>query len=82
MDDVFCNILRKAHAVQMDFVGMGTLSVIVKYDAYYEEYLEIEFRNDDTRLFLTTMRCLDEDEAMGMIETFRCKLKEAMDYGE
>lgn len=82
MNDAFGNILKAAQSVQREYIGFGSLSVTKKYDTYYEEYLEMEFRNNDVKMFLSTMRCVDEDEAMNKIDAFKYQLEELYGNGE
>lgn len=59
----FQGYLSRVQRLQGRYVcDMNSFSVSVKYDNYFEEYLEVEIRTDDNKFFFTTYNCLyDED---------------------
>lgn len=63
MSDEFSEALRRVQALQRRFVSaMNSFSVSVKYDSYFEEYLEVEIRTDNDKFFFTTYNCLYEED--------------------
>lgn len=63
MTEEFLSYLSRAQALQRRYTcALNSFSVSVKYDDYFEEYLEVELRTDDNKYFFTTYNCLyDED---------------------
>ena len=70
MTDDFQQFLAKVQSLQRRYTcDMNSFAVVVKYDDYYEEYLEVDIRTDNGNFFLTTFSCVYEDE-------YEVKLKE------
>nr|DAP29069.1 MAG TPA: hypothetical protein [Caudoviricetes sp.] len=63
MTEEFQGYLSRVQSLQRRYVcDMNSFSVSVKYDSYFEEYLEVEIRTDNDKFFFTTYNCLyDED---------------------
>lgn len=63
MTEEFLAALTRVQALQRRFVSdMNSFSVSVKYDDYFEEYLEVEIRTDSDKFFFTTYNCLYEED--------------------
>lgn len=63
MTDGFLEALTRVQSLQRRFVSdMNCFSVAVKYDDYFEEYLEVEIRTDSEKFFFTTYNCLYEED--------------------
>ena len=64
MTEEFSKAFARAQAIQRRFDPdyMNSFKVEVKYDSYYEEYMEIEVRTDNDKFFFTTYQCIYEDD--------------------
>ena len=64
MTDEFKNAFTRAQALQRMFNQdyMNSFSIAVKYDSYYEEYMEIELRTDNDKFFISTLTCVYEKD--------------------
>ena len=64
MTEEFKEALTRAQALQRRFDPdyMNSFSVAVKYDSYYEEYMEIELRTDNDKFFISTLTCVYEED--------------------
>lgn len=64
MTDEFTKAFMKTQALQRRFDPnvMNSFKVEVKYDSYYEEYMEVEIRTDNDKFFFTTYQCIYEDD--------------------
>lgn len=76
MNNEFLELLGKAQALQRMYVGNGMFSVSVKWDSYYENYIELDYRCDDKRLFMSTLTCVRSGEAEERLRTFKEKIDE------
>ena len=63
MNEDFQDLLGRVQAMQRRFSSrLNSFSVTVKYDDYYEYYLEVEIRTDDDKFFFSTYSCVSEEE--------------------
>lgn len=63
MSEDFLNMLGEVQAMQRRFSSrLNSFSVTVKYDDYYEYYMEIEIRTDEDKFFFSTYSCVSEDD--------------------
>lgn len=63
MTEKFHRYLSRVQNLQRRYVcDMNSFSVSVKYDNYFEEYLEVEIRTDDGKFFFSTYNCLYEED--------------------
>ena len=64
MTDEFKNAFTRAQALQRRFNPdyMNSFSIAIKYDSYYEEYMEIELRTDNDKFFISTLTCVYEED--------------------
>lgn len=63
MNEYFQDLLGRVQAMQRRFSNrLNSFSVTVKYDDYYEYYLEVEIRTDDDKFFFSTYSCVLEEE--------------------
>lgn len=63
MNEDFQDLLGRVQAIQRRFSNrLNSFSVTVKYDDYYEYYLEVEIRTDDDKFFFSTYSCVSEEE--------------------
>lgn len=59
----FLDMLARVQAMQRRFSNqLNSFSVTVKYDDYYEYYMEIEIRTDEDKFFFSTYSCVTEKE--------------------
>lgn len=60
---MFQEVLSKVQSLQRKFTSvLNSFSVIVKYDDYFEEYIEVEIRTDNAKTFFTTYSCVYEED--------------------
>jgi hypothetical protein len=63
MSDEFTSALLRAQALQRNYTHeVNVFTITVKYDSYYDEYMEIVVQADTGRWFLSTMQCVYEDD--------------------
>lgn len=63
MSEDFLDMLGRVQAMQRRFSSLlNSFSVAVKYDGYYEYYMEIEIRTDEDKFFFSTYSCVSEEE--------------------
>lgn len=64
MTDEFKNAFTRAQALQRRFNPdyMNSFSITVKYDSYYDEYMEIGLRTDNDKFFISTLTCVYEED--------------------
>lgn len=63
MSTEFLEALTRVQALQRRFTSdMNSFSVVVKYDDYFEDYLEVELQTDNDKFFFTTYSCLYEED--------------------
>ena len=60
MTDEFKDAFTRAQSLQRRFNPdyMNSFSLAIKYDSYYEEYMEIELRTDNDKFFISTLTCV------------------------
>ena len=64
MTNEFNDAFTRAQALQRRFnpAYMNSFSIAIKYDSYYEEYMEIELRTDNDKFFISTLTCVYEED--------------------
>lgn len=63
MNEYFRDLLERVQAMQRRFSSrLNSFSVTVKYDDYYEYYLEVEIRTDEDKFFFSTYSCVSEED--------------------
>jgi hypothetical protein len=64
MTNEFNDAFTRAQALQRRFDPdcMNSFSIAIKYDSYYEEYMEIELRTDNDKFFVSTLTCVYEED--------------------
>lgn len=63
MNEDFLHLLLKVQALQRRFTSsLNSFSINVKYDEYYEYYLEVEIRIDGDKFFFSTYSCVTEED--------------------
>lgn len=73
--DEFKEILEYAQGIQRRYYQYGNVCLNVKYDSYYEDYLEMEFRNDKTKVFVSTLTSLTVDESRRRLSDFSAEVR-------
>lgn len=83
MNSDFLDVLQKVQELQRRFTcKMNSFSVVVKYDDYYEEYLEVEIRTDNDKFFFTTYNCLYSDDYAIRIEEMKNVINQISKNGD
>lgn len=63
MSEDFLEMLGVVQALQRRFSSqLNSFSITIKYDDYYEYYMEIEIRTDEDKFFFSTYSCVTEKE--------------------
>lgn len=63
MTDVFKEYLAKIQGLQRITASeLCSFAIVTKYDDYFEEYLEVEIKTDNSKFFMSTYNCVDESE--------------------
>lgn len=64
MTNEFNDAFTRAQALQRRFnpAYMNSFSIAIRYDSYYEEYMEIELRTDNDKFFISTLTCVYEED--------------------
>lgn len=80
MSEEFTSALLRAQAMQRNYThDVNVFTITVKYDSYYDEYMEIVVQADTGRWFLSTMQCVyeeDYEEKLDGLEMILNRLKE------
>lgn len=84
MTEEFANALARVQALQRGFNGdcTNSFSVAVKYDSYYEEYMEIEIRTDNDKFFFSTWNCIYSDDYQLRLDELEMTLNKILDNNE